>query len=254
MDKKTKDFLLKKYPLQKVLIEKLSNWDQALSSYKSVVFSAFLNEEQQALISDAHLPYQLTYFGGVGNASMQRLVISRDEFVGDSEVVVLVSNYHAKYQKIEHRQLLGSLMQLGIERDCFGDLIVEDERLIVVTTKQYIPLLCFNKVKIGRYELSFKEMHDKVERVENWVEKQYIVSSLRLDVIVSALTNLSREKAASLIRNRYVKLNHQTIEDVSKICNNNNEIIIRSYGRFKYIETLKQTKKERIVILVASLQ
>lgn len=71
-----------------------------------------------------------------------------------------------------------------------------------------------------------------------------IVSSLRLDVLVSSFANISRKKAQELIRAGLVKVNHVILEETSYLCNNNSAISIRGHGRFYFNEIVKTTKKD----------
>ena len=80
------------------------------------------------------------------------------------------------------------------------------------------------------------------------------MSSLRLDVLVSAFSHLSRAKAQQLIKNGLVKVNHLVLEDCSYLCYNNSVISIRGHGRFLFQDVTKKTKKDNFVITAAKYE
>ena len=81
-------------------------------------------------------------------------------------------------------------------------------------------------------------------------EYKYIVSSDRLDSVVSALIRKSREKAKDFINAGFVNVNYQTIEDFTYLCNNNDILSLRTHGRYRIIDIEKNKKSGKIIIKV----
>lgn len=102
--------------------------------------------------------------------------------------------------------------------------------------------------------MHFQPYYEKIEYTQNIIYKNLIVSSLRLDVLVSALVNVSRKKAQDFIRAGYVKVNHIVLDESSYLCNNNSVISIRGHGRFHFKEVIKRTKKDHLVIETGKYQ
>lgn len=140
-------------------------------------------------------------------------------------------------------------MNLGVERSCIGDIVVNEGKAV-----------CFVKIEVERY---FKQQISKIGRVgvkivndkivdidfsDNVEVVSIVVSSLRLDAIVSALTKLSRDKAAALINSGKVFTNYNENKKVSYILRENDIITIRGYGKFIVKEQAGTTKKGRIKI------
>ena len=71
---------------------------------------------------------------------------------------------------------------------------------------------------------------------------------MRLDSIVSALINVSRTKAQSLIDDKMVFVNYKLLEEKSYLCNNDDTISVRGYGRYVIMEVVKTTKKQRLLL------
>ena len=78
--------------------------------------------------------------------------------------------------------------------------------------------------------------------------KNMIVSSLRMDTIVSKITNTSRNNSIELIKNKNVILNYSILKDGSITLKENDIFSIRRYGKYKFSKVIKNTKKDNIVI------
>ncbi|MGL5977932.1 MAG: RNA-binding protein [Erysipelotrichaceae bacterium] len=250
MDKKTKVEAKKRYPQVHDLIDRISDWSNQAIRYKKACYSAFLLPNERMIV-EALLPNFVITWSGTGQDTMCVGMIAPTEQTPDFPICLLKAKYNNKFRKIEHRDVLGALMNLGIERDQFGDIYVEEATLYVYVLESIAPYVMQQLIQIGKSKVTFEVSQDDVRPSYDLEESQKIVTSLRLDVIVAALTNLSRDKAQSLIRSGLVKLAYSTIEDVSKLCHNGNDISIRGYGRFIFYEVVKTTKKDNMVIRVA---
>ena len=105
-----------------------------------------------------------------------------------------------------------------------------------------------------RYFTQVNQLRIHWERLENYpVYKrafqvfEVVVASNRLDAMVAALMKTSREKAKHQIQAGQVFLNHEMIEEASKLCHNGTTISIRGCGRFQFMEMIRQTKSGRLV-------
>ena len=95
----------------------------------------------------------------------------------------------------------------------------------------------FKKSKIEVIEID--KLREKEDKFEN---KSIIVSSMRIDNIVSELTNCSRNKAEELIENERVLINYEIINKNSKIVINGDIVTVRGKGKFIIIEVIRKTK------------
>ena len=76
------------------------------------------------------------------------------------------------------------------------------------------------------------------------------LSSLRLDVFVSAVTHLSRDKSAALIKSETVTVDHMVECGVSRLLKAGNTVTIRKYGKYVFTEELGVSKKGKAKIKV----
>lgn len=112
----------------------------------------------------------------------------------------------------------------------------------------FIQLHCH---KISKYSISLKRVTTlEEEPIEEFIEKKIIVSSLRLDTVISSSFHLSRKKVTELICGEKVKLNYKLEIKVSKEVNEGDLISVRKFGRIQIVRFLGNTKKNRIILLV----
>ncbi len=152
------------------------------------------------------------------------------------------------YRKLSHRDYLGSLLGLGIERDKLGDIVVKDDFCALVfcdgAMADYI-LAELKKVGSDTVKVSETEVGD-----DFCVEKQMrpisdTVASPRLDSIVSSLVDTSREKAQELIRQGLVEVDYEPCERNDKMPGEGAVISVRGHGKYVIQDVSEQTKKGR---------
>ena len=69
-----------------------------------------------------------------------------------------------------------------------------------------------------------------------------------MDCLVSEMANISRKDAQIMIKNKKIKLNYEVISNTSKSVEENSLVSIRGYGRYRLIEYLGSTKKDKLRI------
>lgn len=150
---------------------------------------------------------------------------------------------------LSHRDFLGAILSLNIKSETVGDILVGDGIAVVFVTNAVAPLILNELCKIGRVGVKAEiGLPDVLPINEQFEEIHSTVASLRCDCVVSAVTGLSREKAAFLIESKRFSLNHFECVNVSKLLKENDVLSIRGYGRFILGECGETTKKGRIKV------
>ena len=154
------------------------------------------------------------------------------------------------YKKLSHRQILGSLFGLNIDSELFGDIIINDNHYYIMVIdkisdlieKEYT-MVGSNHIKLKEVPLSaIKEYKTKYQKIE------LIVSSLRIDNVISSLIGTSREAIKNKFNNDEIILNYNTCHKINYILKENDVFSIRRHGKYKFIGILKQSKKGNLVI------
>ena len=228
-----------------------SVYDKLEQSYQRnyPVFSDFLDERQMALVKNLFSFWKddLCFFGGIENAGRN---ICHLRFGYEEYPIKLVELSFPKGAEVTHRDVLGSLMGLGIKRQKIGDILV-DGVAIVAVKEEILKYITENLVSVGRYPVSIRVLEKfTVKNIENFSYRQTTVAALRLDCIVSDITRLSREKAKELILAGKVKVNHFEETHYNKVLSCGDVISISKKGRFVLEEIEGVTRKDRIRITI----
>ncbi len=148
-----------------------------------------------------------------------------------------------------HRDLLGSVMGLGLKRQCVGDIVLMEDRACLFAEAHMAGHIAGALTGAGRTSLQVRQL-DQWPHVEppQGVELRETVMSLRLDAVVSSGFGLSRAVAAELIAAGRVKLRHLPTERVDAHVEQGDAISVRGYGRLRLEEVGAPTRKGRLPV------
>lgn len=237
------------YKGNELLVSRIEDWINQAKRYHDSIVTPFLNEKEVAIVKKiCGNRINFTLDGGYSNAQMAKVVFSVDDEPVQSDVVCLMATYNERFIKLTHRDVLGALMNLNIQRNQFGDLWVDGNKIVLYTSKNLVNFIMNNCTRISKCDIQFEISSNNLVQVINKKAFTAIISSQRLDNVVSALAGVSRTQAQVLIRAQKVSINHEILVETSKLCNNDDTISIRGVGRFVYLGILKNTKKERILV------
>ena len=178
----------------------------------------------------------------------------------DSEKVILYINElpNITLFKIEsknalkHQNILGSILALNINPSFLGDIIIDNDNYyfyIISELKEYIKN---NLTKISNYNITLKEIDIKTlnNYERKYEELQILVSSNRIDNVISKIINTNRDRIVDKIKNKEVILNYEILSKSSYYLKPNDIFSIRKYGKYKYIDIINTTKKNKSIIKV----
>lgn len=152
-------------------------------------------------------------------------------------------------EELSHRDYLGAIMNLGIERSMLGDIVIKDGNAYVFMLKKMSRYLTENLTMIRHTSIVAEVIEDAGELLKpEFEEIQGTVSSIRLDSIVALCGRLSRTKASAYIESEKVFVNGQVITNVSRTLKDGEIISVRGIGKFKFEAAGGQTKKGRTVV------
>lgn len=205
--------------------------------YASSRFTAFLEEEEQAILNEIPIyAPNSCYFGGYDGARRKMFGVFPDwEEPDEKSFPIKIINFIKKYPKeLTHRDYLGTILSLGIERNKIGDILVHPDGAYVFVTENIADTILFGIEKISNCGIKSKIAEiDEIEiPKQEYDDIKCIAASMRLDAVVSGITKLSRNQAMLLIKGDKVSLNHRSIGDGSKSIDVGDTISIRGYGRF----------------------
>lgn len=239
----------------KLLIPRIDDLFRLCDKYACARFSPFLDGGEIAEIEDSYvMPYgcNVMWFGGADNCERKILgVFPEWEEPSKQDFPIKIIRFEGGFSReLSHRDYLGTIMSLGIERNKTGDIIVNGKTAYVFAYDDIADYISSGIRKIGNQGVKSEalEVSDIVVPEPMLAEMNAVCASERLDAVVGAAAGVSRSNAAALIRGGKVKLNHRETADVSKSVKNEDLISIRGFGRYIFRETGAQTRKGRVHI------
>ena len=187
--------------------------------------------------------------GGLEEGERQIISIYPDYYYpGDVDSSIVALRIRGNFSNLSHRDFLGSILGLGINRSKIGDILVHEDFTDIVIKKEISSFIEFNLEKVGNNKVSIEEIQlDDLIPVEiTYKEIHKNLSSYRLDVYISGAYNLSRQDSTSLIKSGNVKVNWEPIDKISKEIEVGDIVSIKGYGRSIFHSIDGLSKKGRI--------
>ena len=222
-------------------------------------FTGFLNSLEQALLYQIEgelFPVPFTLYGGMEHCERQMARFGSTELFGYEEefpiACICMEPLLKKFaDDFTHRDFLGAVMNMGIERSEIGDIITGEKEGFLFCREKLAAYIMENltKVKHTHIKCSRKD-HPKEEisiALQNVSEQ---VSSERADGIISKIYQLSRSEALKLFTTQKVFVNSRLVENNSYTLKSGEIISVRAYGKFRYEGVKYITKKGKLSIEV----
>lgn len=176
----------------------------------------------------------------------------------DSEKVILYTNYLPRIKlllinsdfDLRHQEILGSLFGLNIDGSCFGDIVLYEERYYVFVIFSMASYIINNLVMVGNKRVRLCEVpsHLLDGYVRSYEENEIIVSSLRIDSVVSSIINSSRSQVLDRLKNKEVLVNYEVLNKASYLLKCGDVFSVRRYGKYKFVGVVKCTKKNNYIV------
>ena len=235
-------------------------WDKYEQSQRKNIPAAtvFLSPREgqiaKGLLDAAGVHGGYAFDGGYEDAERKILIFLPDwaEEPTGEELVFLRAAFHGEDSTLTHRDLLGSLMGLGVTRERVGDILVSPHSADIVAAPSLREFFLREWEQAGRVKLTVSEIVRDELRVPLAQVKviRDTVSSLRLDAVVASGFSMSRGRAAELIAAGKVHLDHVPCLKCDKSVGEGAVITVRGLGRARLAEVGGLTKKGRTGITI----
>lgn len=153
------------------------------------------------------------------------------------------------FRELSHRDYLGSVLGLGLERDAIGDILIPDTHSAILLTDTRVgDFLTTQMEKVATDTVKVSRLPEGTaltgtRRLQPITDT---VASERLDCVVAALCNLSREKAQMAVKSGLVELDYEAVEACDTTVEAPAVISVRGYGKFAVHAFDGTTRKGRI--------
>ena len=220
-------------------------------------FTDFLGLNEQSLFKEVqreffHIPY--TEFGGAVGSERIMVRFGDEESLGYSEpfpiVTIKVAPKAPKFaEKLTHRDFLGALLNLGIERATLGDIPIIDNTAYIFAQEGISSFIIseLNRVKHTDVVATITDtLPDgelyRTERVKIQANGE------RLDAVIAKVFKISREESLGLFARKLVFVSGRCIENNSYVPKKNEKISVRGFGRMIYLGYESTSKKGKLNI------
>lgn len=169
-------------------------------------------------------------------------------FVGENDPVAALSIRGSGYRTLTHRDYLGSLLALGLEREVLGDIAVQGTDAVLLCLERMLPFLLSSVERIGgdAVRVSQTTLSPDFDGGHKFEPIHDTVASPRLDCVVAALADLSREAAQNAVRDGLVELDYECEQRPDRTLEPPCVISVRGKGKFVLRELGSLTRKGRI--------
>lgn len=196
----------------------------------------------------------VSYDGGYPGAERQRAAFSHEAFGGslDFSLAVVRAEWNMDFCRLSHRDILGAVMGLGIERETIGDIFVAAGSARILADKKMALFLLEHLSAIGMAAVhcTLDELEKITPREERIKEIRATVASLRVDSVAAAGFGMSRSRAAADIEADKLKLNWQSVKNAAQLVKEGDVLSLRGRGRVEVAKVGGRTKKGREGLLL----
>ena len=211
----------------------------------------FLTGEERAMaVHEARAAgVTVSFDGGWPEAERVQVCFHPGWAEAEFTAVWLEIRWAAKFARVAHSDLLGSLMALGMDRSFFGDLIALEDRAYLCALPEAACRLPMEWDKAGNVSLKVTELPQRPEFEMPKGEKlRDTVASLRLDCVLASGMRTSRAKAAEMIRAGLVAVEHMPEERVDRLLAAGQLLSVRGFGRIRLTNVGDKTRKDRLPV------
>lgn len=220
--------------------------------------SGFLTPLEQDLYLGMRqeLPVKSELLGG-HEAAIRRLIRfgSETELGYPFESPIRVLHVRPKAEKFasecSHRDYLGAMLALGIDRKLTGDILVRGKEAWIFALESVCPYLIGNLTSVGRTQTVCELCGPDVPVIEpQFRELSVNIASERLDLILGAAAGIKREDAKKLLAADKVFVNGRLAVSPGQKLRAGDELVIRGFGKYLFDGAGGTTKKGRQIVVL----
>lgn len=243
-------------------IEQVSGWMIDVEDRYTPKLTDFLDPRQRFIVKSVlgSSDIQMAASGLFEDAERQRILLYPSYYEPqkeDFQITVYELKYPTKFVTLQHPEVLGSMMAVGLDRSKFGDIRIEGQQIQIAVADEVSAYLQANFISASKVKVHLEVLVNEEEFIavkEEWSEESHTVSSMRLDTVMSSVYNISRQKAASLITGSKVKVNWTVQEQPSFELHESDLLSSRGLGRVKVLMIEGRTKKDKIRLQIGRLE
>lgn len=153
---------------------------------------------------------------------------------------------------LRHQDILGTMYSLQISNEMFGDIILDNGHYYIYILKLFQNYFEANFTSVRNSMIELVELD--IDYLSNYRRKyeelELIVSSERIDTVISRIMNTSRSNIEEKYKNKEIMYNNDYLRKLDQKLKIGDTFSIRKIGKFKYNGILKSTKSNNLIVSV----
>ena len=238
---------------ERPFIDSAQSWITQAEETYSPYLTDFLDPRQQYILEmmvGKKGEIHVQFYGGYEAAERKRAIICPEYFSptqSDFEMELTEVVYPSKFASLTHGKILGTLIGTGMKRELFGDILSDGTRWQFLLASNIASYVHSQVTKIGKVSVRLEKRTytDLITPIDDWTIVHDTVSSLRLDTVIAAIYNISRQRAKELVTSGKVKLNWAAFERPDFELGLLDIVSIRGYGRIQIKAIEGKSKKDK---------
>lgn len=242
---------------EKLLLAQAEDKDRQCRRNQILTHTGFLSLAEQAVLERSH-PQGLLW-GGYEDAERKLMVFLPDwleEVPGEGEdcpLAVLRVTPAKGSPQLSHRDYLGAMLGLGVERSVAGDILVREDGADILVLRDMAAFLLQEYTQAGRAALQTEilPLSGLRQAPVKIAEKRDTVASLRLDCVLASMFSLSRGAAQEAVRQGLVAVNGRLALKADALLGEGDKVSLRGKGKAVLKEIGGKSRKDRDCIVFA---
>ena len=241
----------------KLLIAKIADKIEISKTKNKITNSYFLNEFQVSMLEKQLTTMkekQYFFFGGYDKCARKILVSYPDKLEKDivmkniDDIIncIKIEIPNEIKGELKHKDYLGTLMSFGLARERIGDIIVYDNRAYIIVMKEnaeYIKNSLKQERKFKKAKIQIVDLFKIETKPIEYDSINILVSSLRLDNVISEILKTSRKVATEYLEDEKVTINYSIETKSHKSIKEKDLLVIRGHGKYIVERFLGKNKK-----------
>lgn len=249
-------------PEERPFIDSVTDWMEQVQVQYAPYLTDFLDPRQAYIMETLirqETDLKFRFNGGYEAAERVRCLIYPDYYeptAAEFDIELFEIHYPMKFATLGHGRILGTLVNSGVKREYFGDIISDGQRWQIFVAKEVASFIKLQVEKMGNITVRLEERNytDILTPIDAWTIEKMTVSSLRLDTVISSVYNISRQRSKQLIESGKIKVNWTEETRPDFLLDLLDIVSIRGFGRIQLQGLEGQTKKEKIRLVLGVLR
>lgn len=264
---------------------RLLDADRAAYGRNILKVCGFLSLEEQSIYHSLEREFMSTQHflsGGTEDADRAAALFLpdyMDRAAAENEAIcaVVIEPANRRFaDELTHRDYLGALMNLGIERECIGDIMVKHARsetagradeaagqkskitgdtgasAVIFVLREMAEYVCRELTRVKHTVVECRQLELDEYRasgaafIQEYEELKVNIASERIDAVTAAVYRVSRQKAADVIAAERVFINGRVVSSAGKTLKEGDRVSVRGTGKYIFDGINGTSRKGRL--------